>query len=564
MKNRNLLALVLTGAMCLSMLAGCSSPTTGASSGAAAPDATATTTDTATTDTAAATTDTASSGTGTTLTIGLDADIVKLDPAFSYDWSTSPVLVNVTEGILDYDLEVSSQLNCTLAESWEQVDTLTYVYNIRDDIVFSDGTPMTMEDVMFCMERVMDPETGSYLSWMFDSVESLEQTDEWQFTVTLSNPDANWQYVLGTHAGHVYSKAHYEAAGDSFGTSEGGIIGTGPYKYVSWQNGTEILLTRNENYRDNENVYYDNLDFKVITDSTTLATALQTGGVDVCMTPPADLLDLLKADENLTVTTFDGFGINYLAFNCEKEPLNNVLVREAIYYALNTESIQVNLMGDAATHAGSLPNSEAMYTFDADRWVEYEATLPGNVYDPEKAIELLAEAGYADGFDLELCTSSTNIATSVGLAIQSDLAAVGINVTINKVSSDEHTNIQFGGVMGDDGYRAYDMIFAGWQADYPDPAGNIYPLYQGGNSSNAAVYNNETVTDLILQQTAETDPSVRTDLMFEIMDIVVDEFPYVNVYYPTKDLVTSNNIGGIVMTPNWSWNLNLKDAYPLS
>ena len=104
-------------------------------------------------------------GGDSTFTVALDSDIVALDPAFAYDFTTNPVINQITEGLLTFD--ENNELVPWLASDWSQTDDTTYVYTIRDDVCFSDGTPMTMDDVMFSLERTMNPDTGSYLQWMF-------------------------------------------------------------------------------------------------------------------------------------------------------------------------------------------------------------------------------------------------------------------------------------------------------------------------------------------------------------------------------------------------------------
>ena len=496
-----------------------------------------------------------------TFTVVLDSDIVALDPAFAYDFTTNPVVNQITQGLLIFDDD--NQLQPMLASSWEQVDDVTYVYQIRDDVTFSDGTPMTMDDVLFSLERTASEETASYLGWMFDGVSSMEQTGDWELTITLSQPDASFKYYVGTDAFHVISKAYAESVGEKLGTPEGGLVGTGPYKFVSWQNGTEVVLTRNENYWGDDPAYFENLVFKIIGESTTQVTALQTGEVDCSVAPPYDMLEVLKADANLNLQANNGFGVQYIAFNNAKEPFNDVNVRKAIYHAINFQAIQDNLVKEAGTLAGLLPSSEALFTIEPERWTEYAASKPALSYDVDEAKALLAEAGLADGFSCNLYISSTSLANSIGLAIQNDLAQVGITVELIKVSTDEHTAYQFGDILGDDGLRAYDMILAGWEADVPDPAGNLTPLYQGGNSSNAAAYSNAEVDELISQQAQSSDPTERNDLMFQAFDIITEDVPYIFVYYPTKNLVMNKAYTGVTMGAAWSWNMQFQGARPV-
>ncbi len=541
-KTPKFLALLLCAAMLLTVLSACGGSTEEA----------------AETEEAAA--ETAADDGKDTFVIGLDSDIVKLDPAFAYDFTTNPVVNQITQGLLTFDEE--NQLQPLLASGWEQTDELTYVYHIRDDVTFSDGTPMTMEDVIYSMERVRDPDTASYLGWMYDNVAAIEQTGDWDLTVTLKAPDATWQYVPGTTACHVISKAFAESAGDQLGSPEGGLMGTGPYKYVSWTNGDTVELTRNENYWGEDAGYYDNLTFKIITEDTTRVTALQTGDIDCTVAPPESMLDVMKADTTLTLDSAPGFGVTFLAFNTQKAPFDNADVRNAIYSAIDLDTIQETLVKDAGEPSTPLPSSTALFTIEPDAWSEYLSSAPAHTYDVEAAKQLLADAGYADGFSCTMTISDNSLRESIALAIQDQLSQVGIEVAIDKVSTDEHTAYQFGEKLDADGLRDYDMIMAGWEADYPDPSGNLTPLYQTDNSSNAAAYANETVNDLISKQAASSDPAERNSLMFQAFDAIIPETPYIFLYYPVKNIAMNKAYTGVNMNASWIWNIHFQNAQP--
>lgn len=496
-----------------------------------------------------------------TFVVALDSDIVKLDPAFAYDYTTNPVVNQITQSLLFYD--ENNQLQPLLASSWEQVDDVTYVYQIRDDVTFSDGTPMTMDDVIYSLERTSDPDGASYMSSMFTNVDTIEATGDWELTIKLREPDATWQYVLGTTAGHVVSKAFAEEAGDKFGTAEGGLLGTGPYKFVSWQNGTQIDLTRNENYWGEDAGYYDNLTFKIIAEDATRVSALQNGDIDCTVNPPESMLDSIKADENLSMTDAAGFGLTYLAFNTQKEPFNNADVRNAIYLALDLESMQENLIKDAGMAGTPLASSDALFTIEPERWTEYLGKLPAHTYDPDAAKELLSKAGYGDGFTCNVVINDSTLRNSMALAMQDQLSKVGITLNIDKVSGDEHTAYQFGDILAEDGLRNYDMIMAGWESDFPDPSSNMESLYLSGLTSNAADYNNPKVDKLLKEQKALSDPAARNDLMFQAYDIITKDTPYVFMYYPIKHIAMNKAYTGVTMNAAWSWNIQFQDAHPV-
>lgn len=498
-----------------------------------------------------------------TFVIGLDSDIVALDPAFAYDFTTNPVINQISQGLLTFD--VNNQLQPMLASSWQQVDDLTYVYQIRSDVTFSDGSPMTMDDVVYSMERIRNPELASYLGWMYDNVDKIEKTGDWELTVTLKKPDATWQYVPATTACHVLKKDFVEAAGDTFGTAQTGIVGTGPYAYVSWTSGTEVVLEKNKNYWDKDHAgYFNKLIFKVITEDNTRVVALKTGDIDCTVAPPASQLAELVGDPNISLTSNSGFGVLFVAFNTQKAPFNNAEVRKAVSMAVDMDTIYKNLVkekvGDAPT---ALPSSKALFSIEPERWNEYLAATPKHVFDVNQARTLLANAGYPDGFEFTLVVNEDTMRNSVALAMQSNLAEVGIKMNVSKVSTDEHTRYQFGEVLDANGLRDYDMIMAGWEADYPDPSGNLTPLYQGGNSSNSAAYNNEKVNALIAEQMAESNPTVRNDLMFDAFDIIIQDTPYLFVHYPIKNIAMNKNYTGVEMNASWIWNIHFQDVHPV-
>jgi len=135
-------------------------------------------------------------------------------------------------------------------------------------------------------------------------------------------------------------------------------------------------------------------------------------------------------------------------------------------------------------------------------------------------------------------------------------------VSILKVSTDEHTAYQFGDILDADGVRDYDMIMAGWEADFPDPSGNLTPLFQGGNSSNTAAYNNQEVTDLINRQAQSSDVTERNDMMFRALDIIIADTPYIFIYYPVKNIAMNKNYTGVTMNASWIWNIHFQDVRP--
>lgn len=498
----------------------------------------------------------------TTLTYALSGDIVSLDPVYAYDYNTNPVTDQIAESLLTYDKDNNIVNNLT--KSWKRVDDTTYVYDIRSDVKFSDGSPMTMKDVVFSINRYMDKKTASYLAWMYENVQSVQQTGTWELTVKLSKPDALWQYVFATSAGDIISEDYYQKHSANFGKPSGGVMGTGPYVYKSWTTGSQIVLTKNENYW-NKSVKPQaaKVVYKIFSDNTTLIQALKSGQVDMAVNPPADMLDQLTSAKNLKVSTINSFDIDFLAFNCQKGPFKDVNVRKAIAYAIDRKSIDEGVVKNSGSQGTSLLMDTALYVSDKSSWENYSKTAKTYDYDMTTAKEYLAKSGYPNGFTCNLVTNSDSIKVSMALAIQSTLKKLNINVNIEKVSSDELISEQFGGKMSN-GIRNYDMMIAMWESDFPDSSGNIRPLLLSTNSgqggSNTAAYSNPEVDSLLNSQSASSDLEYRTKQLEKAEDIAIDEVPYVAIDYPKKILVTNNRIDNFKIDASWVYDMFFKNV----
>ena len=500
---------------------------------------------------------TVSSTQNDTLVIGLYSDIVSLDPAFAYDHVTNQVVNQITEGLLTLDSD--GVIQPKLCSSWKAVDSTTYVYEIRDDVTFSDGTPMSMEDVLFSVKRHMDTELASYVAWFYDNVDSIEQTGDWELTVKLTQPDASWQYAFATTAGHIISKAYYDEHSDEFGTPTGGILGTGAYVFDSWTTGSEIVLKASDNYWTGEVPEVRTIDYQIIEDDNTRITAMANGQIDMTLDPPTELLSTLENSENVSLSDVPSFSVLYLALNCQKAPFDDVNIRKAIGYAIDKKALYDSMLTDEGTLANSsIPFSESLYGSEADSWSSYVSGVTECTGDLEKAKECLAESAYPDGYDCTLYVNTNSLRNSIALYIQQALKQIGINVSIETESGEEMISVQFGS-----SGRDYDMAIVKWEADYPDPSGNLYPLFYSKNAgeggANTCNYQNTDYDALIDDELQSTDSEQRTNDMQKACSILSEEAPCVIFYYPVKRLAMSTRIQGYEVNASMIWNFYVKD-----
>ena len=497
------------------------------------------------------------------LVVGLQGDIVAVDPAYAYDFTANPVLTQITEGLLKF--ENGETLAPNLAERWENPDPLTYIYYLRKDVTFQDGSPMTIDDVIFSMERTRNPETASYLGWMYDSVDTIEKVDDWTLKVTLKTPDALWQYVPATTGGHVISKSYFEANQETFGKPEGGVLGTGPFKFISWSTGSEIDLAKYDGYwnKANGGPYLDTLVFKILPEATTRIAGLQTGEVQALLgtdATPSDQLPIVQAMDNVTMDFQDSYLSYFLAFNTQVTPLDNPKVRQALNYALDKVLLTQNLYAvpEAVTVAKAVDVMPRIWTFEESTWQKAYDALPDYTFDMEKARALLDESGVADELNgLSITTDENPLTLGMALALQAAAQELGYSLEVNKVTFQELTSLAFGGA------RDYDIIATAWGSDFPDPSGNLLPVFDsrfsGDGGSNFGNYQNPEVDKLLEEQNGLTDGAARTDLMIKAQQIIADDSPWIVVLHPRQTFVLNNNFEGYTISPLWYWDAFAKD-----
>lgn len=487
---------------------------------------------------------------GGTLTIALPGDITSLDPTFAYDFTTNPVVTNITEGLLQI-LPDGSITGC-LAESWEASDdALTYTYKLRQGVTFSDGTPMTADDVVFSLERARDSSSGNYISWMLDSVDTIEKTDDSTVTVTLSHPDAMWQYVPATTAGHVLSKQYVES-NPNFGKPDGGTLGTGPFTYVSWQVGSEVVLEKNANYWDSAaGPYVDQLVFKVLTEGTTRVAGLKTGEIDMIISGvPVDQLRVVDTMDNVEVLKVPGAMVNFVAFNNSKPPFNDVHLRKALAYAVDIEAIRAQFAGDSSMPAKPTLLAPGLFTFEKDAFQQAFDALPDYAQDMDKAREELAQSAYADGVQATIVTDNDPVRLNVAQALASAVKDLGIDLQVEKVTWEELVSRLLG-------TKDYDAAMDVFSSDFPDPAGNLHPTListnAGEGGANQVMYSNPEVDQLLEQQNALTDPKERAELLIQAQALVAEDLPFIAVDYPYQIAALQTNIQGFEFGAFWYW-----------
>jgi peptide/nickel transport system substrate-binding protein len=397
----------------------------------------------------------------TSVTFALEGDVRGLEPALAYDFTANPVACQISEGLMMFDEKGGIQP--LLAESFEQPDALTYVYKLKDGITFQDGTPVTIDDVVASIARVRDPDVAGPLAWMYDNPKAtVERTDDHTITIKLETASSLFKFVPATTAGHVIPAAAIEKYGLDLLRNP---IGTGPYKFVKWDAGSEIDLEKNSSYWWEEGMpYYDKITFKIVPEGTTRVTGLKNGDVNMMTNVPPDQIDIVKGFADVEWHEVVGYTINYIAMRCDKPPLDDVKVRQAIVYATPLEDIMTNIVKSEGilSHNTSVP---------PDMPGSASAELQPIPYDLDKAKSLLAESSQPNGFKMQIHVVTPNdIWVPQAIAVQEALKALNIDVEVKTYPyADYITVLQSGDFEGG--------VLVQWGADFPDALGNLLPLF---------------------------------------------------------------------------------------
>lgn len=347
----------------------------------------------------------------TDLVIAVDADIETMHPANYSTTEEVNILNQVYDTLMYMNPNGEEDPEPRIAESYEiSEDGLDYTFHLRTDVKFHDGNPVTAKDVVASIETYKASEyQGSQIS-MLSSVEAL---DDQTVVCHLDSPYA--PFLRGILAPYIFEASYQEEDPDGFVNAP---IGTGPYKFVSRAAGSNVVLEANEDYYRGAPAIKQ-VTFEVIPENTTKAIALQTGEVNFAEID-SSVLAQLEANPAINVERVNQSGFAYVSMNTEKEPFNNVAFRQAVNYAINRENI-VAVCYDNNAEINSNICAKERFGYSEDQF-QY-------TYDPDKAAELLAEAGIETPYDLGtllVAEKYSNLAT----VLQQDLKNVGLNVDI--------------------------------------------------------------------------------------------------------------------------------------
>ena len=484
----------------------------------------------------------------TTVVFGLEADVRGLEPALSYDFTANPVACNISEGLMKFTPE--GTVEPLLAEAFEQPDELTYVYTLREGIMFSDGSPMTADDVVASIARVRDPEVAGPLAWMYDTPEAaVEKTDEKTITIKLATPSALFRYVVATTAGHVIPAAAIEEFGLDLLRNP---IGTGPYMLANWNAGSEIELVKNPNYWLEGKPHFERFVYKIVEEGTTRVTGLKNGELSMFTQVPPDQLTTIQAMENVNLQEVVGYTINQVTLRNDQPPFDDVNIRKAVNHAIDLQAIMENIVGVTGVQAR---NTAVPPNMPGSASEELEPVA----YDLEKAKELMAASSMPDGFATKLHVVAPNdVWVPQAIAIQEALKELNIEVEIVQMPYADMITLQQAG-----DYEG--MMNFQWGSDFPDAAGNLLPLFLSTSlppQNNHYYYNNPEVDRLLNDSEKELDQEKRLEMLKQAQRLISDDQPGIFLEHFKWFLPMSTSLAGYTLAPLWYWDSFGRDLVP--
>jgi peptide/nickel transport system substrate-binding protein len=487
----------------------------------------------------------AQSGPAGTLVVGLVAEPVNLDPAQVTDLNSTRVGRRIVETLVTFP-EESTQVVPGLAESWTIArDGLTYTFKLRKGIKFHDGTPFDAEAVKFSIERQFNSEhpfnkLGKYpfAGYFFGNVKAVEVVAEDTVQFILKEPRASFLTVLSAAPASIVSPTAVRKHGADYALTP---VGTGPFRYVSWDRGQRVVLEKNPSYWKFP-VKLDRVIYRPIVEDQARLTELLTGSLDLIVGVPPDFVAQLEGNAKLGLLKQVGAHVWYLGINNQKKPLDDKRVRQALNYAVNKEAIVRDVLkGTGAVSAGPvLPN-----TWGAD------PGLKAYPYDPERAKKLLAEAGFPNGFSTTLWVpeSGSGMQSPVAMStvIQSNLRAVGVNVTLQ--------TMEWGAFLAKLRSKEQDLFALSWMAGAEDPDLVIYPLLHSSQwtptGPNRALYKNTRLDELLHQARVVTDQAKRAELYREAQRVLVDDPPWIFIDHEIQIAAFSRRVQGFKLHPSF-------------
>jgi peptide/nickel transport system substrate-binding protein len=428
---------------------------------------------------------------------------------------------------LDYDLGLSPMI----AEDWDSdEDGLVWTFTLRDNLVFHNGKHCDAHEVVRNFEHILDPDSGSMLTPDFELIESVEAIDDYTIEFTMSEPFAPFLAVL-SHRCAITDMDDYDTTTP---------VGTGPFKIDSWDRGSQVTLVRHDEYWEDDLPRATRVNWRFMPDADVRLTSMRAEEIDITSSVPDHMLSELMDADDFEIDPIAGLTHQYLAFNCGEGHFADVRMRKAVAHAIDKEAIlEAALWGNGLISNIPHPPQSPWYV-----------EIPDYERDLDLARELMEEAGYGDGFSLDMPIPDWTPSSEVAEIVQADLAEIGIELRLVETEwatywPDIYLQSNF------------EITFMGYSARV-DPDQTFYPRYHSEGVHNATVYENDEMDELLERGRVTIDEDERKEIYDRVQEILVDELPWLWLYIPNVTMGWAHYVEGFRQHP--AIHVYLKDV----
>ncbi len=478
------------------------------------------------------------------IAVGIDADT--LDPAQQTTTTIANIVDYFFETLVDYDAE-KNEFVPRLATRWQiSRDGLTYTFTLRRGVTFHDGSPLNAAAVKVTLERLIDPRIRVGIRFFYTPISTVEAVDDATVRITLKAPSPSFMGGLSTTQAAIVNPAAVTRAGDRWTAAPIGG-GTGPYIFKEWRRGDSILAERNNNYWGKKGQFEEVL-FRAVPDAGTRLAQLLAGDVHMAMLPPAPDVKGLRKNPRVTVVEAASDRVIFLIMNNQWGPFKDPRVRQAMNYAINKKAILASILFDLGSAVDS-PCPSMMFGYN-------KVQDGGYPFNPIKAKQLLAEAGYKDGFEFNLFSPTGRYIQDFQVAQAVAAQLRNVNVRANVSTMDWPSYV---GMLTTPFERTrVQMVFLGWAWPVLDCDGVLFGQFHSSQAPPAGLapsfYKNPKVDDLLTRARTEIDPEKRKAVYKEAQGLVWQDAPWIFLWSQKWYVVTAKNLENVVINPIEKWD----------
>ncbi|MFC4025054.1 ABC transporter substrate-binding protein [Oceanobacillus longus] len=454
------------------------------------------------------------------LKIANDQEPAGLDPHKTPAASSVRVYSKVYEGLVTFDENM--ELEGQLAESWDQPDDSTYIFNLVEGAQFHNGREMTAEDVKYSFERILNEETASHIASYFADIETIEVLGDYQIQFKLANPNATFLTNLTNSSAAIVAQEVVEENGDLQQVA----IGTGPFVFEEWVPDNSVTLLKNEDYYVDGIPKLDKVEYYTMLEEASRLSAIRTGEIDMT-TVNAQSAELLDGADGLSVMDYQSLEYSYVGFNVDVEPLTDEKVRQALSLATNRQEIVDIAWNGQGVITGPIAPAMGDWSLDVEAHELYQNDL-------DQAKDLLADAGYPDGFEITITTASTypDMVDTAQL-LQQQWKEIGVNAEIRQVEWGEYIDIW-------SNKSADILIGRNGSGSDPDRAMNYF--FHTDGSANVWNFSNAEYDELVLKGKGTVDVEERKEVYNQSQELLLELSPNLFMVSPMNYVAVRDGV----------------------